>query len=130
MAEEERTVRRDIAFVLDCADNDRLAEFWCAVLGYRRVRAVPPYVSLAPADGGGPELLLQQVPEPKRGKNRMHLDLRVSTLEPELSRLRARGATLLTGPFDDNGVLTTVLADPEGNEFCLLVWPDPGPALG
>ena len=123
MAEVEQTVRGELAFVLDCADNNRLAEFWCAVLGYRRVRAVYPYVSLAPADGDGPELLLQQVPERKRGKNRMHLDLRVPTLEPEFSRIRACGAALLTAPFDDHGVLTTVLADPEGNEFCLLAWP-------
>ncbi|NSC25391.1 VOC family protein [Streptomyces albus subsp. chlorinus] len=123
MVTEEPTARAQLALVLDCADNDRLARFWCAVLGYRRVRAVDPYVSLAPSDGKGPELLLQRVPEPKRGKNRMHLDLRVPRLEPELSRLQACGATVLRGPFDDNGILTTVLADPEGNEFCLLVWP-------
>ncbi|MFD7919354.1 VOC family protein [Streptomyces sp. NPDC059740] len=123
MAKEKAPARAELALVLDCADNDRLAEFWCAALGYRRVRAVAPYVSLGPPAGHGPELLLQQVPEPKRVKNRMHLDLRVPELEPELSRLLACGAGIVRGPFDDNGVLTTVLADPEGNEFCLLVWP-------
>ncbi|MFI7246531.1 VOC family protein [Streptomyces qinglanensis] len=48
----------------------------------------PPYVMLASADGGGPELLLQQVPEPKRGKNRMHLDLRA--WYPKAAAIEAR----------------------------------------
>ena len=57
----------------------------------------------------------------RNGKNRMHLDLRVPALEPDLGRLLALGARTLRGPFDDRGWLTVVLADPEGNEFCLIV---------
>src|SRR5882757_1167124 len=114
---------RQLLPVLDCVDADRLADFWAATLGYRRGGFHPPYVSLTDPDDKGPELLLQQVPEPKAGKNRMHLDLRVGDTEPTLARVRTLGARVLRGPFDDNGWLTTVLADPEGNEFCVLVPP-------
>ncbi|MET9297513.1 VOC family protein [Streptomyces sp. NPDC003077] len=117
----------ELAVVLDCADREALAVFWADALGYRRVRAQPPYVALAPPEGSGPELLLQQVPEPKRGKNRMHIDLRVPALEPDLGRLLALGARLLRGPFDDEGWWTAVLADPEGNEFCLIAVPGSPP---
>jgi predicted enzyme related to lactoylglutathione lyase len=69
-------------------------------------------------------MLLQQVPEPKQGKNRMHLDLRVADSETEVARLVALGARILQGPHDDEGHWTTVLADPEGNEFCVIVSPE------
>lgn len=112
-----------LALVLDCSDPQALAPFWAEALGYRVVRSNPPYVTLGDPTGGGPELLLQAVPEPKRGKNRMHLDLRVPRMEPELARLTAIGARRVRGPFEDNGWLTTVLCDPQDNEFCILVAP-------
>ncbi len=113
----------ELVWVLDCADPERIAGFWATALGYRRQEFTPPYLALTDPAGRWPELLLQQVPEPKQGKNRMHLDLRVNDLEPELERLLAAGAQRVRGPFDDNGWLTCVLGDPEGNEFCLLVPP-------
>jgi len=114
-----------INYVLDCADPDALADFWAAALGYERgdFRPPSPYVSLDGASAGQPDLLLQQVPEPKPGKNRMHMDLRVRDNEAEVARLVALGARVLHGPFDDEGHWTTVLADPEGNEFCVIVSP-------
>ncbi|GAA3885585.1 VOC family protein [Streptomyces lannensis] len=63
-----------IVVTLDCLDTETQAGFWLAPLDYRRGFHGPPYLSLvgpAPA----PTLLLQHVPEPKQGKNRMHLDL-------------------------------------------------------
>jgi predicted enzyme related to lactoylglutathione lyase len=108
------------AWVLDCADPETLAPFWAEVLGYVVLRRNPPYVALGHPAGMQPELLLQQVPEPKEGKNRMHLDLRVGALEDELIRMLGLGARRLRGPFDDQGCLTAVLADPQGNEFCLI----------
>ncbi|AEW97790.1 MULTISPECIES: VOC family protein [Streptomycetaceae] len=113
----------ELAMVLDCADPERLAAFWAGALGYRRTGGDPPYVGLADPAGRRPDLLLQRVPEPRSGKNRMHLDLRVDALQPHLDRLLADGARRLRGPFDDRGWLTAVLADPEGNEFCLIVPP-------
>jgi catechol 2,3-dioxygenase-like lactoylglutathione lyase family enzyme len=112
-----------LVVVLDCADLDRSAEFWCGVLGY--VGPPPgtpgPYRQLLPADGDGLELLLQQVPEAKAGKNRMHLDLRVPDLDAELARLLALGARPTTGtPVEEDGWTWYVLTDPDGNEFCVL----------
>ena len=117
-----------LAVVLDCADLDRATEFWCAALGYVALPKEPgsgPYHVLLPADGDGIELLLQQVPEAKATKNRMHLDLRVLDLDAEVSRLIALGARSATAePLQNNGWVWHVLLDPEGNEFCVLRPPD------
>jgi predicted enzyme related to lactoylglutathione lyase len=113
----------ELALVLDCQDLDRCADFWSSALGYRRAGAVfGPYVSLEPAGGRqGPELLLQRVPEAKTGKNRLHLDLRTPDLAAELARVRELGAECLTAePIEEGGWTWHVLADPEGNEFCVL----------
>jgi len=120
---------RQIVCVLDCLDADRLADFWAALLGYDRGPFQPPYVTLTDPRKGSVELLLQQVPEAKSGKNRMHLDLRVADMEAALSRARALGATVLAGPTADDGWITTLLADPDGNEFDLLVPPAGHPSL-
>ncbi|MGI5164214.1 VOC family protein [Spirillospora sp. CA-253888] len=106
---------------LDCSEPDQLADFWAAVLDYRPGPYDPPYLGLDDPKGEGPRLLLQRVPEPKMGKNRMHLDLWISDMDAEVERVTGLGARVLRGPFDDSGTLTTVLADPEGNEFCLIL---------
>jgi hypothetical protein len=88
--------------------------FWAQALGYRRAPSGGPYLVLVPDAQPGPDLVLQRVPEPKTGKHRMHLDLRVPTLEPELARLTALGAEVLTPePIDEDGFYWVVLADPE-----------------
>jgi predicted enzyme related to lactoylglutathione lyase len=112
--------------VLDCADADALADFWSAALGFRRGRFHPPYVRLSDPAERWPNLLLQQVPEAKAGKNRMHLDLQVLDLPAEVERLRALGATVVAPAHDDEGFLTAVLADPQGNEFCVISPPEGG----
>ncbi len=119
-------LRGELAVVIDCASLDRAAEFWAAALGYvRHGDASGRYLSLLPADGGGVEILLQQVPEGKAGKTRVHLDLRTRDLEPELDRLIRLGAHVLTGqPLVEHGWRWHVLADPDGNEFCALQPPD------
>jgi predicted enzyme related to lactoylglutathione lyase len=109
-----------VVVVLDCLQPERLAHFWANALGYRQAPSGGPYLVLVPDAQQGPDLVLQRVPEPKTGKNRMHLDLRVPTLEPELVRLTALGATVLTpAPIDEHGFHWVVMADPEGNEFCV-----------
>lgn len=141
---------------VDCADPARLVAFWAEALGY--VPAPPPegfpswleyYRSIGvpeeelPEDGDltdsvvdpagvGPRLWFQQVPEPKAGKNRLHLDLRVTDgravplerrrrqVDEEVARLLAAGASgqhvLHTEGLDHYAV---VMRDPEGNEFCV-----------
>jgi predicted enzyme related to lactoylglutathione lyase len=116
--------RRDVELVvvLDCADLDRSAAFWCGVLGYVAEPSSPGrYQQLRPADRNGFELLLQCVPEAKTAKSRMHLDLRVPDLEAELARVLGLGARCVTDrPIEEYGWIWHVLADPDGNEFCVL----------
>jgi catechol 2,3-dioxygenase-like lactoylglutathione lyase family enzyme len=132
----------------DCADPERVARFWCEILGY----VVPPPPegfatwdefngSLPPEDqgsafacidptGAGPRLYFQRVPEGKIVKNRVHLDVRagaglvgderLATLEAEAARLIALGAThVLTQYADEDNESCITLQDIEGNEFCL-----------
>jgi predicted enzyme related to lactoylglutathione lyase len=121
-----------LVVVVDCADLERSAAFWSGVLGYRARPSSPGrYRQLLPADGNGVEVLLQRVPEPSTGKNRMHLDLRVPDLEAEVARVVALGARRITEqPVEEDGWVWHVLADPDDNEFCVLrppgATPDPG----
>jgi predicted enzyme related to lactoylglutathione lyase len=112
----------ELVVVIDCAQLDRSAEFWTAVLGYVRDGvAAGRYQSLLPANGQGAEILLQRVPEVKQGKNRVHLDLRTRELEPETRRLVSLGARILTEqPVTEYGWRWHIMADPDGNEFCVL----------
>ena len=109
---------------VDTQDPDRLARFWAEVLGWRRTYEEPDEVVLeppagSPEDGVAPDLLFLRVPEDKAGKNRLHLDLRPEDQEAEVSRLEALGARRVSvGQGED--VTWVVLADPDGNEFCVL----------
>lgn len=83
-------LRGELVVVIDCSDLGRSAEFWAGALGYvRDGTATGRYQSLLPADGKGAEVLLQRVPEGKRGKNRVHLDLRTASLSPSCDGLLA-----------------------------------------
>ncbi|WP_037368997.1 VOC family protein [Amycolatopsis orientalis] len=129
-----------VQIAIDCADPERLADFWATALGYA-VEEPPAGASswaefsrsvgdgaeawCAAADpaGLGPRLLFHRVPEPKRGKNRLHLDVRVGVadqagIEAETARLVGRGAVHLRTIEDETGCFA-VLQDPEGNEFCV-----------
>jgi catechol 2,3-dioxygenase-like lactoylglutathione lyase family enzyme len=113
---------RVIALTIDCRDAEALAEFWAAALGYpERLRWTDghgvTYVELR--RDGEPPLLFQPVGENKAGKNRAHLDIAPIELDQyaEIDRLISLGARLLTDDPDERFV---VLADPEGNEFCVL----------
>jgi predicted enzyme related to lactoylglutathione lyase len=124
----------DLVLVIDCSDLDRSAEFWAGVLGYTaEVTPSRRYRSLLPADGSdgdggghgggdGIEILLQRVPEAKHTKkNRLHLDLRTRDLEAEVSRVVGLGATAVSGQaVIEEGWRWHILADPDGNEFCVL----------
>ena len=112
---------RITAWCIDCADPDKLATFWTAVLGWEVIERDADGVSIKPsADAGwGIDLLL--VPDgPKRGKNRLHLDVNPTDRDQdaELQRLLDLGARRVD--IGQGDVTWHVLADPEGNEFCLL----------
>jgi predicted enzyme related to lactoylglutathione lyase len=104
---------------IDCADPQRLAEFWAAALDYRAdVQEDPDEVWLEPVGGSGPALMLVRVPDPKVGKNRLHLDLNPDDQDAELRRLLGLGAKRVD--VGQRDVSWIVMADPEGNEFCVL----------
>jgi catechol 2,3-dioxygenase-like lactoylglutathione lyase family enzyme len=114
--------RGELVVVVDCADLERAARFWTAVLGYTAIGdSDGGDQGLVPAGGFGIEVLLQRTADAKQGKNRVHLDLRTRDLEAEVSRVTALGATVLTRlPIVEDGWTWHVLADPDGNEFCIL----------
>jgi predicted enzyme related to lactoylglutathione lyase len=109
-----------IGFVLDSRDPEALAPFWAAALGYVVVGSVENYVLLLPDGGEGPKLLIQRVPEGKTLKNRMHLDIEVAELQETASKLTFLGATRLHEEvLEEHNCCWIVMADPEGNEFCV-----------
>jgi predicted enzyme related to lactoylglutathione lyase len=108
--------------VIDCADHETVVAFWLAAMGdYARVDVNEQYVAIAPVDRtiGRPTILFQKVPEPKTVKNRVHLDLRGESMAAEVERLIALGAAFIAERTLGEGVRWTVMADPEGNEFCV-----------
>lgn len=110
--------------VIDCHDPEVVAGFWEAALGWRRTHDAAEQIALEPPagsveDGVVPDLLFVRVPDPTAGKNRLHLDLRPQDQEREVQRLIELGARRASvGQSGD--VSWIVLADPEGNEFCVL----------
>lgn len=110
-----------MSVVLDCSDPELLAAFWTAALEYERVAEDGTFVGLRDPGGRLPTLVLQRVPEPKIAKNRMHLDVFSTDFDRHLDRLVKLGAKVVTPEHvEPDGMRLTVLADPEGNEFCLL----------
>ncbi|MER5352368.1 VOC family protein [Kitasatospora sp. NPDC002551] len=107
---------------IDCADAYELARFWSAVTGrplHPEDRPGDPEVQVMLAEG--PVLYFNQVPEAKTVKNRLHLCLRPETTrDREVERLLGLGATLVADRRNPDGTGWAVLADPEGNEFCVL----------
>ena len=113
---------------IDCASAYDLSEWWKPVLGYVDLDGdpnLPGHEECMIRDPAtGHQLLFIEVPDVKQGKNRIHLDLqpREGTRDEELARLVDLGATVVADRRDDWGPGTgwVVLADPEGNEFCIL----------
>ena len=100
----------------DCADALRVARFWAAALGTDVDEESTPDRAFVEAAGwGGPNMWFVRVPEAKIAKNRVHFDLRApGPVADEVARLTALGAAVL-----GDGPNLTVMADPEGNEFCV-----------
>jgi|KBSMisStaDraftv2_1062788.scaffolds.fasta_scaffold1248553_2 predicted enzyme related to lactoylglutathione lyase len=111
---------------IDCADPKNLAGFWSEALGYVQVADLGGYLILRPADGspGGLTVSLQEVPEPRVGKNRVHLDLEATDRSAEVARLVDLGAVTVR-EHTYSGYAWTVLEDPEGNVFCVSGPPTP-----
>jgi predicted enzyme related to lactoylglutathione lyase len=107
------------AITVDCVDAHRSASFWSAVTS-RAIEpdASPAYASIT-GNGEWPTLSFEAVPERKVAKNRLHVDLRSADPPATVTRLRELGATII-GTYDEGGAAWTTLADPDGNEFCVM----------
>ncbi|WP_328291534.1 VOC family protein [Kineococcus sp. NBC_00420] len=118
----QRYSHGELIVVLDTSDLDRAADFWTTVLGYHRDGyGGGAYLSLVPSGGQGVELLLQRTGDQKSDKNRVHLDLRTEDLDGEVARVEAAGGVRLTSEaIVEHGWRWHVLADPDGNELCVL----------
>lgn len=113
-------LKTHIELVLDCENPRELAAFWRKALDYRELFMDASLAVLVPTHGTASPLLLQGVPEPKVGKNRMHLDIVVEDIEPEITRLLALGARQVdSGTQAFGGTRWVRMADPENNEFCI-----------
>ncbi len=114
---------RRLAIVIDASDVDLLRNFWLAATGFEAYGSAGQYRSAVPPNGeAGPKLVFQQVSEPRAPtKNRLHLDIVVGDeVEAEASRLEALGAQRRSDRIEEAGTSWIVMADPEGNEFCLV----------
>ncbi|HEY5202953.1 MAG TPA: VOC family protein [Acidothermaceae bacterium] len=109
---------------IDTTDPSALATFWEEALGWRRTFDEPDEVCIEPPqgsreDGVVPDLLFLRVPETKVIKNRLHVDVRPDDQAAEVARLEQLGAT--RADVGQRGDVTwIVMADPHGNEFCVL----------
>ena len=103
---------------VDSADPERLGRWWAGVLGWVIVNDDPQEFEIRPSAERMPGLLFVHVPETKGVKNRLHLDFRPDDQTAEVERFLAAGASRID--VGQGEVPWVVLADPEGNEFCIL----------
>jgi predicted enzyme related to lactoylglutathione lyase len=103
--------------IIDCIDLDVATDFWCGLLGVEVSSRKGPYVFLRRPVKGGAAVGLQRVAEPKTGKNRVHIDLIADDVAAVARRVEELGGRRVTR-YESGGFL--VMADPEGNEFCVI----------
>ena len=105
--------------MLDCIDPDVLVAFWGEILAFEEKARYPDFVWMSRISDGGPALAFQRVPEGKSVKNRMHFDLTVEDREEFAGRIESLGGNRVAD-HEVDGFHWTVMADPEGNEFCIV----------
>ncbi|MBA2518816.1 MAG: VOC family protein [Chloroflexia bacterium] len=108
--------------VINTADLDRAITFWTAALGYVVRDGDPTFAVLTDPRRRWSNVSLQRSDEPKRGRNRLHLDLYTADQAGEVARLEGLGAGRLPWEYEA-GHDHIVLADPDGNEFCVIQSP-------
>jgi Glyoxalase-like domain len=111
---------------IDCAEPRLVAQFWAALLDQELSVPLPGWLRLGALAEATPVINFQPVPEPKRGKARIHLDIVVDQIEHAIERVTSLGgrSTHERHEYDEGTVV--VMADPEGNEFCLVQYFDTG----
>jgi predicted enzyme related to lactoylglutathione lyase len=108
--------------VIDSVDPATIAPFWCALLGVQeRGWYSEDYLLLTDGGGIAPRIAFQRVPEAKSVKNRVHVDIGVPDLDAAVARVLALGGQVVSEERELTGSRWRVMADPEGNEFCLAL---------
>lgn len=110
---------RVTAVMHDTADLDGVVGFWTAVLGLEVVHRDERYAYLGRLSPEGPHLAFQLVPEAKATKNRLHLDVRVQDRAAFAERVAGLGGRVIGEHQEGDYPAWTVMADPQGNEFCI-----------
>jgi predicted enzyme related to lactoylglutathione lyase len=108
---------------IDCVDPVVLAEFWSALLGRpcSDEHAGPGWATVGSRLDAAPRLTFQRVPEPKRGKVRLHLDIQVDDVDAGRAQIEALGGQWTGERHDYPGEgVVMVMTDPEGHEFCIV----------
>ncbi len=104
--------------VVNVTDIEREKAFWSALLGVGVAREFPGFTWLEPQHEGGISVALQVVPDPTPGRNRLHLDAGVEDLEAARRSIEELGGSFVED-HEIYGFRWKVMADPEGNEFCI-----------
>ncbi len=104
--------------MIDCNDLDVMSSFWCRALRLEEKVRHPSHVWLSRLSDRGPALALQRVPEPRQGKNRIHLDIGAKDPEAFAEHIISLGGAKVED-HEVEGFRWSVLADPEGNVFCV-----------
>lgn len=117
MAERIATVG---SVVINVIDIDRAKQFWTALLGVEVAREFPGFAWLERQHDAGIVVALQQVDGPKHGRNRVHIDTGVADLDEGQRRIEEIGGSLVEEQ-EVQGYRWRIMADPEGNEFCIGV---------
>ena len=105
--------------VINTADMERAIAFWTVALGYVVRDSDATFAVLTDPERRWSNVSLQCSDEPKRGRNRVHLDLYTTDREGEVARLEGLGATHVSWEYEE-GHDHVVMADPDGNEFCVV----------
>ena len=105
--------------VINAHDHDLLVEFWSNLLDVEAVSSFPPFwTTLAAQREGGVTIPIQKVPDPTEGRNRLHMDMAVDDIDAVVARVEELGGSFLED-HSVNDFAWKVMADPEGNEFCI-----------
>ncbi len=104
--------------VINTSDIERAIAFWTAALGYVVRDSDPTFAVLTDPNRRWSNVSLQRSPEPKQGRNRVHIDLYTDDRDAEVARLEALGAKRIPWTYDEDAV-HIVMADFDGNEFCV-----------
>jgi predicted enzyme related to lactoylglutathione lyase len=116
----EERVATVATVVINVSDYEREKAFWGSLLGVGVMREFPGFCWFEPQHEGGVSVALQQVADPTPGRNRLHLDTGVDDLDAARERIEDLGGSFVED-HEIMGFRWCVMADPEGNEFCIAV---------